>query len=158
MNEEDLKHLDSVLEHIETVQKYMKKIAKILLEQGDASLYRELYAAAQIHDNSKISNEIEFLYLRSSTKEKDPEKFFMALKCHQSNNSHHIEYHQCVSDMTDVQLIEMICDWRARSVEQNTNILDWVKEFCKIHNISKQGKDWKRIKKYINMLIEEKFK
>jgi len=45
---------------------------------------------------------------------------------HVQHNRHHPEYHLDHDDMTQVDLIEMVCDWYAMSEELNSSIDDWV--------------------------------
>lgn len=45
---------------------------------------------------------------------------------HVKYNRHHPEYHLDHDDMTQVDLIEMVCDWYAMSEEFNSSIDDWV--------------------------------
>jgi hypothetical protein len=44
-----------------------------------------------------------------------------AIKHHVTTNRHHPEFHDDPNDMTDVDLIEMVCDWTAMSQEFDQN-------------------------------------
>jgi len=43
--------------------------------------------------------------------------FKIAFEHHYANNSHHPEYHNHLDEMTDIDLIEMVCDWTAMAQE-----------------------------------------
>jgi len=45
------------------------------------------------------------------------ERVSVAIEHHMRCNRHHPEYHADVNDMTDVDLIEMVCDWTAMAQE-----------------------------------------
>lgn len=45
------------------------------------------------------------------------EQFKISFDCHYANNPHHPEYHKNISDMSQLDLIEMVCDWTAMSQE-----------------------------------------
>lgn len=86
----------------------------------------DLYERARVHDASKlVSPEVE-VFDRISFKLKDTdygsEEYRQTLRDnkegiehHQLNNDHHPEFHgdDRVMNMNLVQLIEMICDWKA---------------------------------------------
>jgi hypothetical protein len=56
-----------------------------------------------------VLNNIEFSCSEDLYKE--------AISHHLKNNSHHPEYHSCVNDMSNMDLIEMVCDWGAMAEE-----------------------------------------
>lgn len=159
MTEDDLEHIQKVQEHISNVRRNCTKLAENLLKDGHSQLYLELISAAQIHDNSKLKG-IEFTCLRPKVKEDKPELFLAALRTHWAYNSHHPEHHiNGVSDMSESELAEMVCDWKSRSDEMGTSFLEWVKkDACDKYKISKKGRVWPKIKKYADFLLEEKFK
>jgi hypothetical protein len=94
-------------------------------------LIKELMNRAINHDNSKLeSPELEIFdkntaKLATCTYGSDEYKRYMqemrpALTHHYENNSHHPEYHDNgIKDMTLVDLIEMICDWKAATLRHN---------------------------------------
>jgi len=83
------------------------------------------------HDDSKLKNpEIDIFTeytskLTNSTYGSDEYNQFLkemkvALDSHYANNSHHPEYYNNgIKDMTLVDLIEMICDWKAATMRHN---------------------------------------
>lgn len=56
-----------------------------------------------------VLNNIEFSYPEEIVKE--------AINHHLKNNSHHPEFYSCPDDMTEMDMIEMVCDWTAMSEE-----------------------------------------
>ena len=87
------------------------------------SLSAELLKRAELHDQSKLSpDELPgFIEIHNIAREhpigsKEYEAAMRSATCiqeHFSNNSHHPEYHNCVSDMGLLDIIEMVLDWKA---------------------------------------------
>lgn len=112
------------MRHIEKVRNYINKVIMNLLRRGEA------------HDQSKlVSPEVElfteFTPKLASTTYGSAEynnykaQMGVALEHHYANNRHHPEYHKNgVNDMTLIDLIEMLVDWKAASERHNDgNIL-----------------------------------
>jgi hypothetical protein len=90
-----------------------------------------LIARAKEHDQSKLMNpELDTFVemtpkLAGSTYGSDEYKAFLAqmkpaLDHHYANNRHHPEHHaKGVEDMTLVDLVEMLCDWKAATMRHN---------------------------------------
>lgn len=47
------------------------------------------------------------------------------IKIHWKHNSHHPEFYENPEDMTKLDILEMVCDWYARSLQYNTDLLDF---------------------------------
>jgi len=62
---------------------------------------------------ASIGSDIELDKLTSQLKS----QFSISFEHHYANNRHHPEYHANLLDMTDLDLIEMVCDWTAMSQE-----------------------------------------
>ena len=112
------------LRHIETVRNYINLCVKELLGRGEK------------HDQSKLeSPEVEIFdkftsKLAKCTYGSDKYKSFLAemkpaLEHHYASNKHHPEhYKNGIMDMTLVDLLEMLCDWKASNMRhQDGNIL-----------------------------------
>jgi hypothetical protein len=112
------------LRHIETVRNYINVVIKELLNRQET------------HDQSKLqSPEIEVFdkytpLLRNVTYGSEEYKELMkpmekAIHHHNANNKHHPEHYlNGIQDMTLIDLIEMICDWKSSSLRHNDgNIL-----------------------------------
>lgn len=116
--------LFKAMRHIETVRNYLNKII------------RELLTRQEMHDQSKLqSPEMELFdimtpKLRGVTYGSPEYKACMkelsvAIEHHNANNRHHPEhFYNGIKDMTLVDLIEMLCDWKSSSLRHNDgNIL-----------------------------------
>jgi pimeloyl-ACP methyl ester carboxylesterase len=111
-------------EHIERVGRCLALLARVT-DHGD-----ELMERARIHDASKFGPEerIPYVWLteyhrcrRSGEPFEYPEgiaeRVKRAIRHHLTTNRHHAEFHADPNDMTDVDLIEMVCDWTAMAQE-----------------------------------------
>lgn len=118
MNEET-KTLATILRHQKTVSYILRELA------------RELERRADLHDSSKLSldelegfievNRIARKYPFSSKEYNESLKDNQAIALHFANNSHHPEYYKNgVSDMSFVDFLEMICDWKAANLTYGT--------------------------------------
>jgi hypothetical protein len=104
------------LRHIMNVQNFINIITNLISKRGVA------------HDSSKLNSpEVEVFTeytpkLEQSTYNSDEYKQFLkemspALKHHYSNNRHHPEYFKNgIDDMNLIDIVEMLCDWKAASL------------------------------------------
>ena len=88
------------------------------------------------HDNSKIDNN-EFKSMASIFKSKECFKKASyklttaetaAIESHWKKNRHHPEYFENPSEMTELDMIEMVCDWFARSIQYETDFIPFILE------------------------------
>jgi hypothetical protein len=111
-------------EHIERVRRCLTLLAKVV-DHGE-----ELVERAQVHDASKFGPEEKIPYVwlteyhrcrRSGEPFQYPEgmadQVSLAIRHHVTTNRHHPEFHADPNAMTDVDLIEMVCDWTAMAQE-----------------------------------------
>ena len=111
-------------EHIERVRRCMAVMASVT-EYAD-----ELNERAPIHDASKYGpiERIPYIWLtefhrcrRAGEPFTYPEgmedRVRAAITHHVTTNRHHPDFHPDPNDMTDVDVIEMVCDWTAMSQE-----------------------------------------
>ena len=157
LNEERLKCLTR---HISKVQEAGTKLAEeIIKADKDMGLAHELIINAHIHDHSKFKG-IEWLYLHDDLKEKEPEKFKLALIQHQSTNRHHPEFWSGgISDMPSVYIAEFVCDTSVRSAEFGTDFREWIKgKAAKRFEYSVKGPVYKKIKHFVDLLLDTPFK
>jgi len=163
MTEADDKHLRNLLRHIENVSSSCLLLGERLIEQGEDRLGLELISNGHTHDHSKFFG-IEWDYLRDKYKnsEDNVEKCFftLAMSQHQKTNLHHPEaWENGVKGMPDVYIAEMVCDWKARSNEFATGLRDWVKDKAtKRWKFTVQSKEYKTIKKFVDLLLDPQFK
>lgn len=125
--------------HIERVRNLLNVCVTDLLKRGEQ------------HDQSKLeSPEVEYFTeytpkLAGCTYGSEEYKGFMtamkpALEHHYANNSHHSEhYKNGINDMNLLDIIEMLCDWKAASERHNDgNIRKSIEINAKRYNISPQ--------------------
>lgn len=125
--------------HIERVRNLMNLCIADLLKRGEQ------------HDQSKLeSPEVEYFTeytpkLAGSTYGSEEYKGFLtaikpALDHHYANNRHHTEHHKNgISDMNLLDVLEMLCDWKAASERHNDgNIRKSIEINAKRYNLSPQ--------------------
>lgn len=118
--------------HIGRVIKNMVKVAPSLLDR------------AKHHDESKygIDEYIPYVWLTEYHRCKKNDIDFkyppnvedaidMAVKHHYSTNRHHPEFHEKPSDMSNRDIIEMVCDWTAMSQEFGDDVTEWADKCIK---------------------------
>jgi hypothetical protein len=111
-------------EHIERVRRCLTLLANVTDHRD------ELLARAKVHDASKFGPEerIPYVWLtefhrcrRSGEPFEYPagvaDAVRQAIRHHVTTNRHHAEFHVDPNDMSDVDLIEMVCDWTAMAQE-----------------------------------------
>jgi hypothetical protein len=111
-------------EHIDRVRRCLRLLAKIT-DYAD-----ELMERAKVHDATKFGPEerIPYVWLteyhrcrRSGEPFEYPtgvaERVNQAIRHHVTTNRHHPEFHADPNGMSDVDLIEMVCDWTAMAQE-----------------------------------------
>lgn len=122
--------------HKDYVLKSCEKLANYLDRVGACEHAKQLRARALVHDNSKICNEDEMRALsriiNDKTSLKDPTKQLSpikkdAIKLHWKHNSHHPEHFKTPIDMSKLDIMEMCCDWHARSVQYGSDFLSFVR-------------------------------
>jgi len=96
-----------------------------------STLIREILCRQEDHDQSKLENPevqafTEYTDRLANTTYGSPEyedckkAMAPALAHHYANNSHHPEYYKNgIDDMNLIDLIEMLCDWKAASERHN---------------------------------------
>ena len=130
-----LEHVSETLLHKGYVIQACLKMSKYLnsINQKDLSLL--LLQRASIHDNSKlIGPELEMLATLYGNQESfiNPTVQLSAqqremIERHWENNRHHPEHFDDIHSMTELDIIEMCCDWYARSLQYGTDFLDFIK-------------------------------
>lgn len=157
--EDILKRIETIQRHILNVQENCNVLGRKLIEQGKIDMGLALIANGQIHDNSKLYG-VELKYLWPEIKESNPDKFSLALESHRTNNPHHIEYWpNGIKEMPEIYIAELVCDVAARSAEMGEDTRDYFKDkFAKQYKIKTSGKIYKKIKEYLDLLLEKPFK
>jgi hypothetical protein len=147
--------LEMLIRHIRKVQDACWELTKKLLKRGETIAARRLMASSMSHDVSKFYG-IEYDSLIAS---ESPQLLKYAVGHHQQTNKHHPEHWDGAENMPRLAIAEMVCDWYARSTEFGTDLRKWIKEEALAkYNISPQGKVYKVIKEFVDLLLEPAFK
>lgn len=110
-------------------------LVKHLLDEGKNEDAIELMKRIADHDNSKLQKR-EFRLLCSiplhtssftDAKEKMNPCLEKSISLHWKHNRHHPEYFENIEDMTEIDIMEMCCDWHARSCQYETDFIAFVK-------------------------------
>lgn len=129
----------ATIDHINMVRKYIRFFTDKLTDRGEK------------HDASKLSDE-ELPYFAEHTEKlseieynspeykAELEALRPALEHHYNNNRHHPEYHKDgIDNMNLVDILEMLCDWKAScSRQKNGNLLKSIEINAERFHIDKQ--------------------
>lgn len=148
-----LKKLDVILRHCENVREACELLGKRLIERGEIEFGVQLIIHGRIHDLSKFDL-YERTYLIGND---DQESLKMAVFKHRAANKHHAEFWGEVDSVPRIYLAEMVCDFKARSSEQGTNLKDFIKEQIEKWGVSTSGKTYKTIKEFVDLLVDNSF-
>lgn len=146
--------------HIERVRLNCKRIADANLPEvkddcdcglcsfcnGLITTKDEIIKMGQDHDASKFQEPefVPYIYMNEFYRCKQNGKDFTYPKGikdrvdeawlhHCKNNRHHVEFHDKLSDMTPLDLAEMVADWAAMSQELNNSLIKWKNNFIEKH-------------------------
>ncbi len=124
--------------HKQFVKMGTEKLAKYLDSINAKNHARRLRYRGEVHDNGKLedpkqlyalSRIIDFKYEMKYPKgQVDPQRV-ESIQVHQyaeQGSEHHPENHGNVLDMTRLDVMEMVCDWWARSKQFDTDFIDRV--------------------------------
>ena len=158
----DFAKLDKLLQHLDGVNRNCRLLGKRLIEEGEVKLGHSLIARGMTHDNSKFFGlEWEWLTMTEDDhkKKKDAkDTLWLAIKHHHSMNPHHPEFHPDVTDMSRLDVAEMLADWKSRSEEFGTSLDDFVKVSMAKYDIAPTGRIGKFIKLCMTLLLDKPFK
>lgn len=110
-----------IFRHQTLVKNLMLKCAKYL----DFDL-KDIINRAENHDKSKLSDQ-EYLgsmlmglkhEYNQELNEQEQKTIDETILIHYNNNSHHPEHYSNCNQMTNLDLLEMVCDWTARAMEK----------------------------------------
>lgn len=110
-------------------------LVKYLLNNNRNEEAIELLKRIGEHDNSKLQKkEFELLCqipLHTSSFTNASEQMNPCLKksisLHWKHNRHHPEHFENIEEMTEIDIMEMCCDWHARSCQYKTEFIPFVK-------------------------------
>lgn len=134
INESIKKQIKDTLTHKKLVMDSGYKMCEYLFENNQDELAHELLKRIIVHDNSKFSE--KELYGLASIDDRTAlidAKVLLTfeqeqiIKEHWKTNRHHPEFYSSVSNMLEVDIVEMCCDWHARSIQSNTDLMEFVR-------------------------------
>lgn len=137
LNKKMIKQIEDTVNHKKLFLDSANLMFNLLLEIGENDLALGVIRRASVHDNSKFSDiEIEALSQISEKQENkdgftNPEyklnnEQLELIKTHWKHNRHHPEHFNSIYDMNTLDILEMICDWHARSKEYGTDLIEFV--------------------------------
>lgn len=110
-------------------------LAKHLYQQGKEKEAIALLKRISVHDNSKLyTKELTALsqipynlsgFTNANSELTNKEKEL--IKLHWQHNSHHPEHYKNYNEMSELDIMEMVCDWHARSRQYKTDFIGFVK-------------------------------
>ena len=153
-----LPKLEKLTKHIHHVQESVAILAKHYIVAGQANLGVALLQNAARHDNSKYSG-IELRYLVLDETDND-ELIRLAVDHHNKTNTHHPEaWVGGIKEMPDLFIMEMVCDWKARSTEFGTDLRGWITESATDKFGFKKGdRVFKNIQRYLKIILDTPFR
>ena len=106
-------------QHIQQVRVLIERIAEAIIDRGDYHDYSKLQSPEKEIFDEYTPNLATTTYGSEEYKTR-LEEMKVALKHHYSKNRHHPEHHpNGIHDMNLVDLIEMLCDWKAATMRHN---------------------------------------
>lgn len=157
---ETLAKIRALTRHIRNVQENCSLLGEKLISMGEIELGKQLIANGFRHDSSKFFG-IEWDNLIEIDKEDKTSQFKlkMAIYQHSKSNFHHSEaWYGGIKGMPIVFLLEMLCDWKSRSEEFGSALIDYIHENAmKRFDFSKNDDVYKILMKYYDLLCEKSF-
>lgn len=159
LNENILEQIKDTIEHKKLVMDSGYKMCLYLFHNNKDELGFELLNRLSTHDDSKFTHE-ELFGLASISNKKaltNPNILLSSeqqkiVEIHWKNNKHHPEYFNNYSEMQEIDIIEMCCDWHARSIQYGTNLMEFVT--VRQENRFNFPKDmYEKILEYCNILM-----
>lgn len=132
--ENKLKQLNDISEHKILVFKYCSKLSNFLFEKNQDELALKLMTRGFSHDISKLNND-EFygmaMFADDTKSLKDPKEKVsdekeIYVNLHRDRNRHHPEYWDDADDMKLIDILELCCDWCARSEQFGTDVIEFL--------------------------------
>ena len=126
--------MDTML-HKDLVLASCWKMANYYIKAKEIDKAIEILKRGWLHDNSKFGEDEltalaeiddDRMSMRDACKSLPPEKKAF-LKLHYEHNTHHPEHWEDVSQMPEMDVVEMCCDWHARSLQYGTDLIEFVK-------------------------------
>lgn len=159
--ENKLKQLNDIGQHKTYVLKCSTALANYLMENNREQDALNVMKRAFEHDFSKLTDEEfygmakfvnEMQVTTDSNSGSEEKEYYIDL--HRNNNKHHPEYWTNINDMTELDIMELACDWCSRSVQFNTDIIEFLEDVQETRFHFPEG-IYNNIKKYLLIITEE---
>jgi hypothetical protein len=154
------RRLFGIVKHINNVNETAQLLAERIIETAkspqDLDFARRLVQRVRSHDLSKFEG-IEWEALH---RESDDELLQIAIHQHQQTNNHHPEYFVGgIAQMNDLQLAELVCDWKSRSTEMGTDLRTYIRDRATARfNFSTKSAVYKKLKRFVDLILDDQFK
>lgn len=162
MSDQNKTILDNLVRHIRDVQDNGLLLGQRLIDRGDTHLGLSLIKNVFQHDVSKFEG-IEWEFLNVYDKKEKRRASFkrgleMAIKQHTRSNPHHPEFWGTIHQMPDLYVAEMVCDFKARSSEFGTSLVDYIKDSAtKKYGFGPSDPVYAKIKEFVELLCSAHF-
>lgn len=129
----EMEHIKDTIIHKTYILQVGLPLVKYLEDTGRTNEAFELGKRLIAHDNSKITDEEiqNFIKIEDIKGMEDPnaqmnDMVKEAVKLHWKNNRHHPEHFNDYHNMNEIDIMEMCCDWCARSKQNKTDLIDFI--------------------------------
>jgi hypothetical protein len=113
----------ATMRHIEMVRNLLNGVQAELVKRGQKHDQSKL-ASPEVEDFTKFTSVLKELTYGSPEYDECKAQMSPALEHHYANNRHHPEHFKHgIDDMNLVDLLEMMCDWKAASCRHNNGNL-----------------------------------
>lgn len=147
--------VNEILNHTLLVVECARILGEKLVEEDEENFYfhKQLLQRCLKHDNTKF-NHYEFFYIHFGGENEKKE----GLKIHRQTNKHHGLYWPTHNHMDKISIGEMVCDWKARSVQFGNDLNKFFVGYKRNHNIKDSGLFSQTASKYVDILQNIKIK
>jgi len=126
------KHIKDTLVHKQFFISSCLKMIEYLHRNERHADALALAKRCSLHDHSKLENdEVEMFSRLPCKKDEKPNGVLtpeqkLLICTHWSRNRHHPEFFDSYKDMKEIDILEMVCDWHARSQQFQTDFMEFV--------------------------------
>lgn len=155
------KYILDTINHKKHLFDSASKMALYFLKNNDEDMALKILRRSFTHDLSKFNaseynsfhvfKEYNNSLIDASILYNEQDEVF--LKEHWKNNKHHPEHWSDFNDMTELDIIEMVCDWHSRSVEFGTDLLEFI-HTRQNTRFKFDDKMFNKILFYVNILLD----
>lgn len=156
-----LKQLNDIGQHKIYVLKCSIALANYLMKNNREQEALNIMKRAFEHDFSKLTDEEfygiakfadEMQITKDSNNISEEKEYYINL--HRDNNKHHPEYWTNIHDMTELDIMELACDWCSRSEQFNTDVIEFLEDGQKTRFHFPEH-IYNNIEKYLLIITEE---